>query len=79
MPGPLAAIGSIGAVAEAIKEITKLVGGYLSGKTVRKLKYRVEAAMSYVHVDRKEGEFKSIDDKKQESLKVHYAKRIFDE
>ena len=79
MPGPLAALGGITAIAEAIKEVAKLVSGYLSGAIVRKLKYRLEAAVSFVHVVYKEGEYKDIEDTKQKQMMIHFRKRIFDE
>lgn len=66
-------------VAGAIQETFKFLSNWLSGKHARKLQYRVEAAMSYVHVDERHGEYKDISEKEARKWKVHFAKRIFDE
>ncbi len=47
-------------------------------KVVKRLNYRIEAAMQYVLVDQKAGEYKNITDKRQAKLKEHFSKRIFD-
>lgn len=69
----------ITAISEAVKEVTGLIRELVSGAEVRRLKYRCEAAESYVFVDEKTGEYKDINDKKQKELKQHFRKRIFDE
>ena len=76
MPDPLS---NIGLIADAIKEGFKFLGQVMSGAESRRLKYRIEAAVNYVHVDEKIGEYKGITDKKQKELKIHFSKRIFDE
>jgi len=65
------------AIASAIDKAAELVAQILSGAAVRKLKYRVDAAMQYVFVDEKAG-YADIDEKRQKALKLHYRKRIFD-
>lgn len=76
MPG---AITLVTAISEAIKEVSGLVRELISGAEVARLKYRTEAAMDYVFVDEKSGEYKYIDEKRQSELKLHFRKRIFDE
>jgi hypothetical protein len=71
-------VALVKAISEAISEVSGLIRELVSGAEVRKLKYRVEAAINYVQVDGKEGEYEGITDKKQKSLKVHFRKRIFD-
>ena len=79
MPVPFIPIAAIEQIAGAIKEGFKVLGQILSGAELRKARYRIEAAMHYVHVDRKEGEYKDIPDDKQKALKIHFGKRVFDE
>jgi len=67
------------ALSEALKEVSGLIREIVSGAEVRRLKYRAEAAMNYVFVDEKTGEYAGINDKKQKDLKEHFRKRIFDE
>ena len=76
MANPLATTEQI---ARAISEGFKLVAQILSGAEIRKLRYRVEAAMAFVHVVEKSGEYKGITDEKQRQLEIHFIKRIFDE
>ena len=68
----------ITAISEAIKEVAGLAKELVSGKEVRRLRYRAEAAINYVFVDEKSGEYSGIDEKKQKKLKEHFRKRIFD-
>jgi hypothetical protein len=67
------------ALAEAVKEVTKLTAQILSGKEVARLKYRCEAATQYVFVDEKVGQFAKLSDDGVEKMKLHFRKRIFDE
>ena len=76
---PIPGLGAVEQIAKAISEGSKLVAQIIGGHAVRKLKYRMEAAMSYVHVSEKEGEYADISDKRQKELKLHFRKRIFDE
>lgn len=48
-------------------------------KTIKRLKYNLEAAQNYIFVDEKSGEYKDISDKKRDKLKLHFRKRVFDE
>lgn len=66
------------AILKAIEKTSEMVAIIMSGAEVRKLKYRVESGMEYVHVDAKEGEYKDISDDRQNKLKLHFRKRIFD-
>ncbi len=47
-------------------------------KIHKRLMYRIEAAMEYVSVDERTGEYKDIDPEDQAKLKLHFRKRIFD-
>jgi hypothetical protein len=67
------------AVSEAIKEVSGLLKELVAGAEVRRLKYRTEAAMQYVFVDEKAGDYEKITEKRQKDLKSHFRKRIFDE
>jgi len=66
------------AFAEAVSDVSKLTAQLLAGKEVARLKYRAEAAMNYVAVDERVGEYEGIDDKREKKLKLHFRKRIFD-
>lgn len=48
-------------------------------RPMNKLRDRLESAMSYIHADRKEGEFKDMTDAEIKKKKVHFAKKVFDE
>lgn len=72
-------MADIGLIAKAVAEIAKVVGNWQVSKDRNRLLYRIEAAMKYVFVKEKTGEFKDIDDKKQEKLLLHFRKRVFDE
>ncbi len=47
-------------------------------KQHKRLMYRIEAAMHYIFVDEKTGEYDDIDDEKRDKLKEHFRKRVFD-
>jgi predicted component of type VI protein secretion system len=47
-------------------------------KKNKRLNYRIEAAMQYVFVTEKTGEYRKISKTKQNKLRLHYRKRIFD-
>ena len=66
-------------IAKAIEKVADLMAQVLSGAVLRRLRYRVEAAMNYVFVDEKTGEYKDVSEEKQKDLKVHFRRRIFDE
>ena len=72
MPNPLSALPIIDKILGIFQEWQK-------NRPVNKLRYRIEAAIDYVLVDMKEGEYEGIDDKEQTKLKLHFRKRIFDE
>jgi hypothetical protein len=67
------------AISEAIKEVSGLLKELVAGAEVRRLKYRTEAAMQYVFVDEKTGDYEGISEKRRKDLKQHFRKRIFDE
>jgi hypothetical protein len=73
------AVDVITAISGAIKEVAGLVRDLVAGKEVARLKYRAEAGMNYIFVDEKVGEYKDVSAKKQEELKLHFRKRVFDE
>ena len=66
------------AISKAIEKASMLVAEFLSGAIVRKLNYRIEAAMSYVFVNEKAGEYAGVSDEKQAKLLIHFRKRVFD-
>ena len=43
-----------------------------------RLRYRIEAAMQYVFVDEKVGEYADFNEAKRQKYKRHFRKRIFD-
>jgi hypothetical protein len=47
-------------------------------KKIKRLEYRIEAAMQYVFVDERSGRYKNISSGKKAEMKTHYRKRIFD-
>lgn len=67
------------AVANALDKFAGLIAAWVTAQPIKRLQYRVEAAMNYVHVVRKFGEYKDLPDEKREELMIHFEKRIFDE
>jgi len=67
------------AISQAVKEVTSLTRELVSSAEVRRLRYRVEAAVNYIFVDEKSGEYANIRDKERDGLKRHFRKRVFDE
>jgi len=51
---------------------------HITKKEIDRYQYRIEAALEYLEVDRRVGEYKNITDEKQEQLKIHFSKRIKD-
>lgn len=72
MPNPLAAL----AIVEKALDIVK---NWQANRPINKLRYRIEAAIEYVLLDERVGEYKSFDDEKRLQYKNHFRKRIFDE
>ena len=72
------ALGTVEQIAKAITEGFKLLGQYLSGKEMARVKYQLEAAHQYIFVDEKAGEYGDIKPEKQKDLKIHFRKRVFD-
>lgn len=65
-------------IAGTIKEGFKVIGQYLAGKEIARLKYQLESAQNYIFVDEKSGEYAGISAEKQKDLKIHFRKRAFD-
>lgn len=71
-------MASVGMIAKAIAEVAKVVGNWQVSKDRNRLLYRIEAAVNYVFILEKVGEYSEIDDKRQKKLLKHFRKRIFD-
>lgn len=71
-------MSDIGLIAKAVAEIAKIVGNWQVSTDRRRLMYRLEAAQEYIFVDEKGGKYKEVSEKKQEKLKLHFRKRVFD-
>lgn len=72
------AVEAVKEVAGAIKEGFKVLGAYLAGKEIARLKYQLESAQSYIFVDEKSGQYVDLTEEKQDALKIHFRKRAFD-
>lgn len=80
MPNPVtASLDTASAIAKAIDRVADLIAQILSGAALRRLQYRIEAAINYVFVDEKSGQYKDISEEKRKEYKIHFRKRIFDE
>ena len=71
-------MSDVGIIAKFLTEVAKVVGNWQVSKEKNRLMYRIESAMEYVFVSERAGEYKDISDKKQQSLLLHFRKRIFD-
>lgn len=47
-------------------------------KKIKRLEYRIEAAMNYIFVIEKSGQYSNINEDKQKAFLLHFRKRIFD-
>ena len=47
-------------------------------KTIKRLRYQLEASHNYIFVNEKAGEFKEITDERKNDLFLHYRKQSFD-
>lgn len=65
-------------IAGSIKEGFKVIGQYLAGKEIARLRYQLESAQEYIFVDEKSGEYVGITPERQKELKLHFRKRVFD-
>lgn len=71
-------VTAVSEIAAAIKEGFKVLGQYLSGKELARLKYQLEAAQSYIFVNERSGEYKDVKPARAEELLAHFRKRVFD-
>lgn len=76
---PATPIDMVTALANAVDKFASLVAAWVTAQPIKRLQYRAEAAMHYVHVVRKVGEYKELTDDKREELMIHFEKQIFDE
>lgn len=76
---PAKPLDLVTALTEAVREVSGLIRELVAGAEVRRLKYRTEAAMEYIFVNEKAGEYKDIKEDRREKLKLHFRKRVFDE
>lgn len=67
----------LGRIFSGSGKVAEAVGSPLERESAR-LRYRVEAAMNYVRVDEKSGEYRGITNQRQAKEKLHFLKRIFD-
>lgn len=72
-------IDALTAVANVVDKLAGLIAAWLTAQPIKRLQYRVEAAMDYAHIVRRVGEYKDLTDTKREELMIHFEKRIFDE
>ena len=63
--------------AKMVTEIAKVVGNWQVSREKRKMGAALEAGQRYIFCNEKEGEFKDIDDDRQQKLLKHYRKRFF--
>ena len=71
-------MAQISLIAKAVAEIAKVVGNWQVSKNRNRLLYRIEAAIKYVFVSERFGEYENIDEKRQAKLLKHFRRRIFD-
>ena len=76
---PATPIDALTAFSNAVDKVAGLIAAWITAQPIKRLQYRVEASMNYVHVVRKFGEYKDLPDDKREELMIHFEKRIFDE
>lgn len=62
-----------------VDKILGIFQDWQKNRPMNKLRYRIEAAIEYVRLDEKSGEYKDYSDDKIKKYKEHYRKRIYDE
>lgn len=72
-------IDGLTAIANAIEKVAELLATWISGEVIRKYKYRIEAAVNFVFVVYKEGQYADLSEERKKELMLHFRKRIFDE
>lgn len=73
-----------------MKDIIKSIGNFFAFgtkvvdpqqyniKRMKRMAYRVEAAMEYIHADECVGKYSGYDEGKIKKYKLHWRKRVFD-
>lgn len=67
----------LGSVFKGIGKVADSIGN-ADERELNRLRYRVEAAMQYIRVDEKSGEYAGISNQRQAKLKIHFSRRVFD-
>lgn len=67
----------ITAIANAIAEVSKVIGHRMADRRVRHLKAAVDAAERYIFVNEGMGENKNLDDDERNKLLRRFRKRFF--
>jgi len=66
-------MGTVGPVAQAVAEIAKVIGQWMSSADRRKMQVAIEAGEKYIQTN----EDKSLKEENRKKLLLHYRKRFF--
>lgn len=72
MPNPLSMI-------PIVDKVLSIIEDWQKSRPINKLRYRLEAAIEYILLDEKSGEYIHYDEKRIKQYKSHFKKRVLDE
>ena len=67
----------IGPIAQAIAEVSKVIGEWMKSSERRRMKVALDSAEKYIFVNEKQGEYAGITDDRKSQLLSHFRKRFF--
>jgi len=70
-------MGTIGPIAQAVAEVSKVIGEWMKSSERRRMRAALDSSEKYIFVNEKQGEFKDITDQKKKQLLLHFRKRFF--
>lgn len=70
-------MSSIGPIAQAIAEVSKLIAEWMKTAKMRRIQVALDSAERYIFANQKSGEYADITDKRRDQLLAHFSKRFF--
>lgn len=71
------AIGTVQAIAEAVKEVSRVIGNWQVSREKNRMQAAIESGERYILVSEKDGEYKDISEERRKQLLRHFRKRFF--
>lgn len=70
-------MATVGPIAVAIAEITKVIGQWMKSSERRRMQAALDSAERYIFVNEGEGEYSNITEEYKKKLLIHFRKRFF--